>query len=223
MCIEAYDVVRREKEVPINISSMFGYFDNTVISKWYKYFLASNLLCSFISKCFHIFWGETPCSESNIFLAVSILLYISVSTSLLLFVECRGRVVKGMGHFDHVWSCGVREVVSSIPDRGNILGWVFHPTRRLARVSLIWTCLSFQILNLFRTLSSWGSVNYSRSATFLYDIEVASHIKKLPFRPYIYFSFLFFLSFLADSIICQVMLGWDFQSVFLIVILLHYS
>ena len=61
----------------------------------------------------------------------------------------------------------------------------FHPTRWLERFSLIWTSLSFQILNLFRTLSSWGSVNYSRSATFLYDIEVASHIKKLPFRPYI--------------------------------------
>ena len=28
-------------------------------------------------------------------------------------------------------------------------------------------------LNLLRTLSSWGSVNYSRSATFLFDIEVA--------------------------------------------------
>ena len=97
----------------------------------------------------------------------------------------RGRVVRGLGHFDHVWSCGVREVVSSNPDRGNIVGWVFHPTRRLARFSLIWTCLSFQILNLFRTLSSWGSINYSRSATFLYDIEVASHVKKLPFRPYI--------------------------------------
>ena len=29
----------------------------------------------------------------------------------------RGRVVKGVGHLDHVWSFGVREVVSSIPDR----------------------------------------------------------------------------------------------------------
>ena len=40
---------------------------------------------------------------------------------------------------------------------------------------LIWTCLSFQILNLFRTLSSWGSGNYRPSAPFLY--EVASHVK----------------------------------------------
>ena len=47
----------------------------------------------------------------------------------------RGRVVKGVGHLDHVWSYGVREVVSSIPDRGNIVGWVFHPTRWLVRFS----------------------------------------------------------------------------------------
>ena len=45
----------------------------------------------------------------------------------------RGRVVKGVGHLDHVWSYGVRKVVSSIPDRGNIVGWVFHPTRWLVR------------------------------------------------------------------------------------------
>ena len=31
-----------------------------------------------------------------------------------------GRVVKAVGHLDHVRSYGVREVVSSIPDRGNI-------------------------------------------------------------------------------------------------------
>ena len=31
----------------------------------------------------------------------------------------RDRVVKGVGHLDHVRSYGVREVVSSIPDRGN--------------------------------------------------------------------------------------------------------
>ena len=65
--------------------------------------------------------------------------------------RCRGRVVRA--HLDHVWSCGVREVMSSNPDRGNIVGWVFHPTRWLVRFSLIWInkCLSFQILNLFRT------------------------------------------------------------------------
>ena len=93
----------------------------------------------------------------------------------------RGRVGKGVGHLAHVWSYGVREVVSSIPDRGNIVGWVIHPTRRLERFSLIWICLSFQILDLFRTLSSWGSGNYSPSAPLLY--EVASHVKKQPFRP----------------------------------------
>ena len=40
-----------------------------------------------------------------------------------------------------LWSCwhyGVRKVVSSIPGRGNIVGWVFHPTRWLERFSLIW-------------------------------------------------------------------------------------
>ena len=40
----------------------------------------------------------------------------------------------------------------------------------------VFSCLSFQILNLFRTLSSWGSSNYRPSAPFLY--EVASHVKK---------------------------------------------
>ena len=37
-------------------------------------------------------------------------------------LRLRGRVVKGVGHLDHVRSYGVREVVSSIPDRGNIVG-----------------------------------------------------------------------------------------------------
>ena len=46
----------------------------------------------------------------------------------------RGRVGKGVGHLGHVWSYGVREVVSSNPGRGNIVGWVFHPTRWLERV-----------------------------------------------------------------------------------------
>ena len=99
----------------------------------------------------------------------------SSSSSFLSFYRRRGRVSKGVGHLAHVWSRGVRKVVSSNPDRGNIVGWVFHPTRWLARFSLIWICLSFQILNLFRTLSSWWSGNYRPSAPFLY--EVASHVK----------------------------------------------
>ena len=77
------------------------------------------------------------------------------------------------------------------PDRGNIVGWVFHPTRWLARFSLIWICLSFQILNLFRTLSSWGSINYRPSAPLLH--EVASHVKQLPFRPLLLLLLLFVL------------------------------
>ena len=44
-------------------------------------------------------------------------------------------MVKGMGHLDHVWSYGVREVVSSIPDRGNIVVWVFHLTQVTGTVS----------------------------------------------------------------------------------------
>ena len=79
------------------------------------------------------------------------------------------------------------------PTRGNIVGWVFHPTRWLARFSLIWTCLSFQILNLFRTLSSWGSGNYRPSAPLLY--EVASHVKQLPFRPILSLFFLIIMLF----------------------------
>ena len=97
------------------------------------------------------------------------------------FNHLTAAVGKGVGHLDHVWSYGVREVGSSIPGRGNIVGWVFHPTRWLARFSLIWICLSFQNLNLFRTLSSWVSGNYRPSAPLLY--EVASHVKQLPFRP----------------------------------------
>ena len=37
-------------------------------------------------------------------------------------IASQGRVVKAVGHLDHVRSYGVREVVSSIPDRGNIVG-----------------------------------------------------------------------------------------------------
>ena len=33
----------------------------------------------------------------------------------------------------NVWSYGGRKVLSSNPDRGNIVGWVFHPTRWLVR------------------------------------------------------------------------------------------
>ena len=50
---------------------------------------------------------------------------------------------------------------------------------------LIWTCLSFQILNLFRTLSSWGCGNYRPSAPFLY--EVASHVKNCHSGHYYYY------------------------------------
>ena len=97
------------------------------------------------------------------------------------------RVVKGVGHLDHVWSYGVREVVSSIPDRGNIVGWVFHPDQVTGKGFLIWTCLSFKILNLFRTLSSWGSSNYRPSAPFLYDVASHDHVKNCHSGHYYYY------------------------------------
>ena len=50
---------------------------------------------------------------------------------------------------------------------------------------LIWTCLSFKILNLFRILSSWGSGNYRPSAPLLY--EVASHVKNCHSGHYYYY------------------------------------
>ena len=79
---------------------------------------------------------------------------------------------------------GVRKVVSSIPDRGNIV-----PRMSFSSEPGDWYMVSssehafqdFQILNLFRTLSSWGSSNYRPSAPLLY--EVANHVKQLPFRP----------------------------------------
>ena len=105
---------------------------------------------------------------------------------------------------DYVWSYGVREVMSSIPDRGNIVGRVFHPTRWPARFSLIWTCISFQILNLFRTLSSRGSGNYRPSAPLLY--EVASHVKQLPFQPLLLFKSM-------GMILCQSISKWNIMKI----------
>ena len=67
------------------------------------------------------------------------------------------------------------------PRPGQYSRMSFSSDQVTAQFSLIWKCLSFQILNLFRTLSSWGSGNYRASAPLLY--EVASHVKQLPFRP----------------------------------------
>ena len=127
--------------------------------------------------CFDI---NIICSRSIInvkFMITSLFLtdFILRKQYWILIRNSLGRVSTGVGHLAHVWSYGVRKVVSSNPDRGNIVGWVFHLTRWLARFSLIWICLSFQILNLLRTLSSWWSGNYRPSAPLLY--EVASHVK----------------------------------------------
>ena len=89
--------------------------------------------------------------------------------------------LRGVGHLDHVWSYGVREVVSSIPDRGNIVGWVFHPDQVTGKVfsseyafpSKFWIYLEHcnrgeaVITGHLRLSSRWGS----------------QPRKKLPFRP----------------------------------------
>ena len=85
---------------------------------------------------------------------------------------------KGVGHLDHVWSYGVWEVVSSIPDHANIVGWVFHPTRWLVRFSHL-NMPSFKMFNLFRTLSAWGISNYRPA----FPLSGSQPRKKLPFRP----------------------------------------
>ena len=46
-----------------------------------------------------------------------------------------GRVVKGVGHLLATMKLCRREVMSSIPDRGTIVGRVFNPTRQLVRFS----------------------------------------------------------------------------------------
>ena len=93
----------------------------------------------------------------------------------------RGRVVKGVGHLDPCLKlrCAGGREFNQRPGQYSRMSFSFDQVT--VKVFLIWTCLSFKILNLFRTLSSWGSSNYRPSAPFLY--EVASHVKKLPFRP----------------------------------------
>ena len=153
-------------------------------------------------------------------------MHVSTNCYLLLSQPPPWPSGEGCGHLDHVWSYGVREVMSSILDRGNIVGLVFHQnrfirsyyrprrplvavaeaTRWLVRFSLIWTCLSFQILNLFRTLSSWGSGNYRPSAPLLY--EVASHVKQLTFRPLLLFSAMILVHALNSSVRIYIFQNW---------------
>ena len=140
-----------------------------------------------IYKFSQIMYLGLPCSTKHIFAHMSsqcqpgdIGEHASMSTNkscknnlASLCLTIRGRVTAAVAEWlgrRTPWSCwryGEREVVSSIPGRGNIVGWVFHPSRWLERFSLIWICLSFQILNLFRKLSSWGSINYKPSALLL--------------------------------------------------------
>ena len=85
-----------------------------------------------------------------------------------------------------MFEASVREVVSSIPDRGNLVGYVFFIRPRwLVRFSSSKHAFPSKFWN-YLTLSSWGSGNYRPSAPLLY--EVASHVKQLPFRPLLLFS-----------------------------------
>ena len=92
-----------------------------------------------------------------------------------LIIYNRGRVVKGVGHLDHVWSYGVREVVSSIPDRGNIVGWVFHPTQVTGTVSSSEHAFPSKFWIYLEHCPRGEAVIYRPSAPLLY--EVASHVK----------------------------------------------
>ena len=71
-----------------------------------------------------------------------------------------------------------REVVSSIPDRGAIVGWVFSPTRQLVRFSHL-NMPFFQNSEFIWNIVPVGSSNCRPSAPFLY--EVASHVKNCHF------------------------------------------
>ena len=75
-------------------------------------------------------------------------------------------MVKGVGHLGHdeAMEAGGREFDPRPGHYGTVL------------------CLSFKILNLFGTLSPWGSSNYRPPVPFLY--EVASHVKNCHFGNY---------------------------------------
>ena len=76
-----------------------------------------------------------------------------------------------------------REVVSSIPVRGTIVGWVSSPTRQLVRFSHL-NVPFFQNSEFIWNIVPVGS-NYRPSAPFLY--EVASHVKNCHFGDYYYY------------------------------------
>ena len=62
-------------------------------------------------------------TNNNVWINISKLIMLELKTWLndytcVFQADCRGGR-GGVGHLDHVWSYDVREVVSSIPDRGN--------------------------------------------------------------------------------------------------------
>ena len=57
--------------------------------------------------------------QNNVMVRIVVVVWATVTVMTASVAEC---MVKGLGHLDHVRSYGVREVVSSIPDRGNIVG-----------------------------------------------------------------------------------------------------
>ena len=70
---------------------------------------------------------------------------------------------------------GVREVVGSTPNRGNILG-VFHPARLPGKAFSVNISLNFKFSIYMELQSPWGSIKLQTICASL--IEVASHVKK---------------------------------------------
>ena len=69
-------------------------------------------------------------------------------------------------------------------------------------------CYSFKILNLFGILSPWGSSNYRPSAPFLYDYEVASHVKNCHFGNYYYYYYYDYKMFFSHGLHSLVHITW---------------
>ena len=170
------DCLARDRSLQVALSAILSSSDLTA--------LPTRTTAYAHSKC-----NELPSDE----LPYSIFFYITVS----------------MAEWLRAWDTLVtrklwrRGVVSSVPNRGggggggrgegggggggNWYGFV------------IWTWLSFKILNLFGILSSWGSSNHRRSAPFLY--EVASRVKNRHFSDYYYYYYYYCFCFF--SILCR--------------------
>ena len=74
--------------------------------------------------------------------------------------------------------------MSSIPDRGTIVGRVFSPTRQLVRFPHHHVPF-FQNSEFIWNIVPWGSSKYGPSGPFLY--EVTSYVKNCHFGDYYYY------------------------------------